>query len=64
MIIGTKQLLKDLMERFFELSEMAESAEFEGHKVLADKYSAQKIGLEYAIILIESGDYDIKEPTK
>jgi hypothetical protein len=64
MITGTKQLLKDLMERFFELSEMAESAEFEGHKVLADKYSAQKIGLEYAIILIESGDYDIKEPAK
>jgi hypothetical protein len=61
MITGTKQLLKDLMERFFELSEMAESAEFEGHKVLADKYSAQKIGLEYAIILIESGEYDIKE---
>jgi hypothetical protein len=61
MITGTKQLLKDLMERFFELSEMAESAEFEGHKVLADKYSAQKIGLEYAIIWIESGDYDIKE---
>jgi hypothetical protein len=64
MIIETNQLLGGLGARISELSEMAESAEFEGHKVLADKYSAQKIGLEYAIILIESGDYDIKEPTK
>jgi hypothetical protein len=64
MIIETNQLLGDLGARISELKEMAESAEFEGYKILADKYKAQEIGLQYAIILIESGDYDIKEPAK
>tara|TARA_R110002110_G_scaffold415850_1_gene658003 strand:+ start:27292 stop:27486 length:195 start_codon:yes stop_codon:yes gene_type:complete len=64
MIIETDQLLGDLIERFFELSEMADCAEFEGYKHMADKYKAQEIGLQYAISLIESGEYDIKEPAK
>lgn len=63
-MIGESGILMHLHYRITDLIELSESAEFEGYKTLADKYDAQILGLEFAIGLIASGKYDIKESTK
>ncbi len=63
-MIDGEKLIEDLREMDVKLMGYAEEAEFEGYKSRADKFTAQRKYLHYSIWLINSGDYDIKEPIK
>ena len=63
-MIDERSVLLELKSNSLALLVKAESAEFEGYKYVADKFNAERKGLDFAIGLIESGKYDIKESTK